>query len=150
MRGCAYGSCRTTITASRCSTHPPAATWAPPKSPAKRARSRSARPRAARAARRRLRKDLAAAQQERYGAQTRPGRPERLKTLTAQEAGRELAEEKTVDLSGLALPDLIPPSAPPADWRTPPSLAARTRQGLGAPVTDQAAGDAGGPDGGEQ
>ncbi|WP_435882400.1 transposase [Streptomyces kronopolitis] len=85
--------------------------------------------RAARAARgRRLRKDLAATQQERYGAQTRPGRPERLKAFTAQEAGQELAEEKTADLSRLALPDLIPPATPPAGWRTPPSLAARTRR----------------------
>nr|WSW48732.1 transposase family protein [Streptomyces sp. NBC_01001] len=87
--------------------------------------------RAARAARgRRLRRDLAATRQERYGAQARPGRPERLKPLTAQEAGLELAEEKTADLARLALPDLIPPAAPPAEWRTPPSLAARTRHSL--------------------
>ncbi|WSP96125.1 Mu transposase C-terminal domain-containing protein (plasmid) [Streptomyces sp. NBC_01232] len=84
--------------------------------------------RTARAARtRRLRQDLRAAQQDRYAAQARPARPERLNTLTSQEAGRELAEEKTADLSRLALPDLIPPAAPPAGWRTPPSLAARTR-----------------------
>ncbi|MFF8271829.1 Mu transposase C-terminal domain-containing protein [Streptomyces sp. NPDC016562] len=84
--------------------------------------------RSARAARgRRLRKDLAAVQQERYRAQARPGRPEQLQALTSQEAGRELAEEKTADLSRLALPDLIPPAVPPPGWRTPASLAARTR-----------------------
>ncbi|WP_327433777.1 hypothetical protein [Streptomyces sp. NBC_01236] len=54
------------------------------------------------------------------------GCPERLKALTAQEAGRELAEEKTVDLSRRSLPDLIPPATPPAEWRTPPSLAVHT------------------------
>ncbi|WSG86678.1 transposase family protein (plasmid) [Streptomyces sp. NBC_01727] len=87
--------------------------------------------RTARAARsRRLRKDLAAARQERYGAQDRPGRPEAVKALTAQEAGREVAEEEVADLSRLALPDLIPPAAPPPEWRTPPSLAARTRHAL--------------------
>ncbi len=95
--------------------------------------------RSARAARdRRLRKELTAVQGERYGARARPGRPEQLQTLTSQEACRELAEEKTADLSRLALPDLIPPAAPPADWRTPPSLAARTRPApADAPTADE-------------
>ncbi|MFD8887321.1 Mu transposase C-terminal domain-containing protein [Streptomyces erythrochromogenes] len=85
--------------------------------------------RTARAARtRHLRQDLAAAQRERYAAATRPGKPERLGTVTEAEAGVELAAAGRSDLSRLALPDLIPPAAPPAGWRTPPSLAARTRR----------------------
>ncbi|MFJ9080339.1 Mu transposase C-terminal domain-containing protein [Streptomyces sp. NPDC102278] len=85
--------------------------------------------RTARAARsRRLRKDLTSAQHERYAAVTRPGKPERLGAVSAVEAGAELAEADWADLSRLALPDLIPPSAPPAEWRTPPALAARTRR----------------------
>ncbi|MGW6395371.1 transposase [Streptomyces sp. NPDC055103] len=93
--------------------------------------------RTARAARtRRLRQDLAAAQRERYAAATRPGKPERLGAVTGVEADRELAAAEQSDLSRLALPDLIPPAAPPADWRTPPSLAARTRR---APADEPAA-----------
>ncbi|WP_411107701.1 transposase [Streptomyces sp. cmx-4-9] len=85
--------------------------------------------RSARAARsRRLRKDLSAAQRERYAAVTRPGKPERLGAVSAVEAGAELAEADRADLSRLALPDLIPPAAAPPGWRTPPSLAARTRR----------------------
>ncbi|TDU68980.1 putative transposase [Streptomyces sp. KS 21] len=84
--------------------------------------------RTARAARsRRLRKDLAAAQRERYAAVTRPGKPERLDAVSTMEAAAELAVADRADLSRLALPDLIPPAAPPSDWRTPASLAARTR-----------------------
>ncbi|MEU8779468.1 Mu transposase C-terminal domain-containing protein [Streptomyces sp. NPDC048606] len=84
--------------------------------------------RTARAARsRRLRKDLAAAQRERYAAVTRPGKPERVDAVSTMEAAAELAVADRADLSRLALPDLIPPAAPPSDWRTPASLAARTR-----------------------
>ncbi|KPI33406.1 Integrase catalytic region, partial [Actinobacteria bacterium OV450] len=84
--------------------------------------------RTARAARsRRLRKDLTAAQRERYAAVTRPGKPERLDAVSTMEAAAELAVADRADLSRLALPDLIPPAAPPPDWRTPASLAARTR-----------------------
>ncbi|MBT2545715.1 transposase [Streptomyces sp. ISL-44] len=94
--------------------------------------------RTARAVRsRRLRKDLGAAQRERYAAVTRPGKPERLGAVSAAEAGAELAAADRVDLSQLALPDLIPPAAPPSDWRTPPSLAARTRQAPAPPAPDE-------------
>ncbi|MEU9721001.1 hypothetical protein [Streptomyces sp. NPDC047976] len=58
---------------------------------------------------------------------TRPGKPERLDAVSAMEAAAELAVAERADLSRLALPDLIPPAAPPSDWRTPASLAARTR-----------------------
>ncbi|MFE5549932.1 Mu transposase C-terminal domain-containing protein [Streptomyces sp. NPDC056534] len=93
--------------------------------------------RTARAARsRRLRQDLKSAQRERYAAVTRPEQPRRLGSVTAVEASLELAAAERADLSALALPDLIPPAAPPADWRTPPSLAARTRR---APADEPAA-----------
>ncbi|MFJ3928535.1 Mu transposase C-terminal domain-containing protein [Streptomyces sp. NPDC090022] len=114
--------------------------------------------RTARAARsRRLRKDLAAAQRERYAAATQPGKPERLDAVSTMEAAAELAVADRADLSRLALPDLIPPAAPPSDWRTPASLAARTRPqtspvpdddepggGPQAGVTDDVGGAAGG------
>ncbi|MCX4539058.1 Mu transposase C-terminal domain-containing protein [Streptomyces sp. NBC_01669] len=107
--------------------------------------------RTARAARtRRLRQDLKAAQRERYAASTRPGKPQRLGAVTAVEASAELAAVERSDLSRLALPDLIPPAAAPADWRTPPSLAARTRQGPGASPADEAAGGVGEPNGAER
>ncbi|WP_434976180.1 Mu transposase C-terminal domain-containing protein [Streptomyces virginiae] len=95
--------------------------------------------RTARAARtRHLRQDLAAAQRERYAAATRPGKPERLGAVTEAEASVELAAAERSDLSRLALPDLIPPAAPPAGWRTPPSLAARTRPApADAPTADE-------------
>ncbi|WP_406053409.1 Mu transposase C-terminal domain-containing protein [Streptomyces sp. NBC_01077] len=95
--------------------------------------------RTARATRtRRLRQDLAAAQRERYAAATRPGKPERLGAVTGAEAGRELAAAEQSDLSRLALPDLIPPAAPPAGWRTPPSLVARThRAPADTPTADE-------------
>ncbi|MEU2835060.1 Mu transposase C-terminal domain-containing protein [Streptomyces lavendulae] len=84
--------------------------------------------RSVRAARARaLRKDLTAAQRERYAAVTRAEQPKRLGSVTEVEAGLELAEAERGDLAELALPDLIPPAAPPSHWRTPPSLAARTR-----------------------
>ncbi|MGW7348745.1 Mu transposase C-terminal domain-containing protein [Streptomyces sp. NPDC054854] len=99
--------------------------------------------RTARAARtRRLRKDLAAARHERYAALTRPGKPERLGAVSEVEAGRELARSDRSDLARLALPDLIPPAAPPPGWRTPPSLAARTRP---LPTDTSAAGGRPGP-----
>ncbi|WP_284717983.1 Mu transposase C-terminal domain-containing protein [Streptomyces sp. G1] len=84
--------------------------------------------RTARATRtRQLRKDLTAAQRERYAAVTRAEQPKRLGSVTDVQAGLELAEADRGDLAELALPDLIPPAAPPSHWRTPPSLAARTR-----------------------
>ncbi|MCZ4100991.1 MULTISPECIES: Mu transposase C-terminal domain-containing protein [unclassified Streptomyces] len=84
---------------------------------------------------RRLRKDLEASQRERYAAATEPGPPRRLGTLSAAEASRQLAQATESDLSQLALPDLIPPAAPPLDWRTPPSLATRAAPGLPAATT---------------
>ncbi|WP_392748989.1 hypothetical protein [Streptomyces sp. LN590] len=84
--------------------------------------------RTARAARtRRLRKDLAAAQHQRYAAVTRAEQPKRPGSVTEVEAGLELAAGDRADLAELALPDLIPPAAPPSHWHTPPPLAARTR-----------------------
>lgn len=91
--------------------------------------------RKARAARaRRLKKDLQASQRERYAAVDRPEAPRRLGALTGAQAEAELAQATGTDLAQLALPDLIPPAAPPAEWRTPPSLATRTTPGRPAPV----------------
>ncbi|MDH6455518.1 putative transposase [Streptomyces sp. SAI-119] len=86
--------------------------------------------RRARAARsRRLKKDLQAVQRERYAAVNQPAAPQLLGALTTAQAEAELAHAAGTSLSDLALPDLIPPAAPPADWRTPPSLATRTAPG---------------------
>lgn len=83
---------------------------------------------------RRLKKDLEASQRERYAAATQPEAPQRLGALTAVQAEAELAQASDTDLSDLAMPDLIPPAAPPAGWRTPASLAALTTPGRPAPV----------------
>ncbi|GGN47021.1 Mu transposase C-terminal domain-containing protein [Streptomyces fuscichromogenes] len=91
--------------------------------------------RRARAARsRRLKKDLEASQRERYAAVNQPEAPRRLGALPTVQAEAELAQAAGTDLSDLAMPDLIPPAAPPADWRTPPSLVTRTAPGRPAPV----------------
>lgn len=91
--------------------------------------------RRARSARsRRLKKDLEASQRERYAAATQPEAPQRLGALTGAQAEAELAQATDTDLSDLALPDLIPPAAPPVGWRTPASLAALTTPGRPAPV----------------
>ncbi|MEV2236127.1 Mu transposase C-terminal domain-containing protein [Streptomyces phaeochromogenes] len=83
--------------------------------------------RRARAARsRRLKKDLEASQRQRYAAATQAGPPRRLGVLTGAQADAELARSAGTSLAQLALPDVIPPAAPPADWRTPASLAALT------------------------
>ncbi|MFD7056866.1 Mu transposase C-terminal domain-containing protein [Streptomyces mirabilis] len=90
--------------------------------------------RRARAARsRRLKKDLQASQRERYAAVNQPAAPQRLGALTTVQADAELAQATGTDLSQLSLPDLIPPAAPPAGWRTPASLAALTTPGRPAP-----------------
>ncbi|MFF4174248.1 Mu transposase C-terminal domain-containing protein [Streptomyces sp. NPDC001744] len=83
--------------------------------------------RAARA--RRLKKDLEASQRERYAAATQAEPPRRLGALTTAQAEAELAQTAESDLAQLAMPDLIPHAAPPADWRTPASLAALTTPG---------------------
>lgn len=92
--------------------------------------------RRARAARsRRLKKDLEASQRERYAAVNQPAAPpQRLGALTTAQAEAELAQSADTDLAQLAMPDLIPPAAPPADWRTPASLAALTTPGPHSPV----------------
>ncbi|MER5853492.1 hypothetical protein ABT126_42955 [Streptomyces sp. NPDC002012] len=89
----------------------------------------------ARAARtRRLKKDLEASQRERYAAATQAEEPQRLGALTTAQAEAELAQATDTDLSQLSLPDLIPPAAPPAGWRTPASLAALTTPDRPAPA----------------
>ncbi|WP_425505890.1 Mu transposase C-terminal domain-containing protein [Streptomyces typhae] len=85
------------------------------------------RARSARA--RRLKKDLEASQRERYAAVNQPEAPQRLGALTTAQAEAELAQTADSDLARLAMLDLIPPAAPPADWRTPASLAALTTPG---------------------
>lgn len=100
--------------------------------------------RAARA--RRLKRDLQASQRERYAAATQAGAPQRLGALTTAQAGAELAQATDTDLSDLALPDLIPPAAPPAEWRTPASLAALATPGQPAPLPS-VSDDASTPDG---
>ncbi|MBW8093507.1 Mu transposase C-terminal domain-containing protein [Streptomyces hygroscopicus] len=98
--------------------------------------------RKARASRtRRLKKDLEASQRERYAAVNQPAAPQRLGALTTAQAEAELAQTAGTDLSNLALPDLIPPAAPPADWRTPPSLATRTAPGRPAPLPSRSVPD---------
>lgn len=78
------------------------------------------RARAARA--RRLRADTKAAEKlrrERFAPTTTPDDARRLQALTALDADRELDHADHVDLATLALPDLIPPTPPPAHWATP-------------------------------
>ncbi|MFD8197247.1 Mu transposase C-terminal domain-containing protein [Streptomyces wuyuanensis] len=83
--------------------------------------------RRARAARsRRLKKDLEGSQRQRYAAAIQAEPPRRLGALTGAQADAELAQSADAGLSQLALPDVVPPAAPPADWRTPASLAALT------------------------
>ncbi|MFI7188027.1 Mu transposase C-terminal domain-containing protein [Streptomyces anthocyanicus] len=89
------------------------------------------RARAARA--RRLKKDLEASQRQRYAAAIRAEPPRQLGALTGAQADAELAQSADVGLSQLALPDVVPPAAPPADWRTPASLAALTTPTRSAP-----------------
>ncbi|MFJ8637207.1 Mu transposase C-terminal domain-containing protein [Streptomyces sp. NPDC093568] len=83
---------------------------------------------------RRLKEDLEASQRERYATVNQPEAPRRLGALTTARAEAELAQTVDSGLAQLALPDLIPPAAPPADWRIPPSLATRTTPGRPAPV----------------
>ncbi|MGW4078471.1 transposase [Streptomyces asiaticus] len=74
---------------------------------------------------------------QRFAPATTAGPAKRLGALTAAQAGHELAAVEHADASKLALPDLIPPAAPPADWRTPPSLATRTAPGRPAPLPSE-------------
>ncbi|MEV6027783.1 Mu transposase C-terminal domain-containing protein [Streptomyces sp. NPDC052036] len=75
---------------------------------------------------RRLRAEAKAAEKlrrDRFAPATVPQKARRLDALTSSRAETELARDAARDLSELALPDLIPPAAPPAHWRTPPALA---------------------------
>ncbi|MFF7724900.1 Mu transposase C-terminal domain-containing protein [Streptomyces luteogriseus] len=99
--------------------------------------------RAARAQRaRRLRAEVKAAEtlrRQRFAPATTARPAQRLGALTSVQAEHELAAAEHADAAKLALPDLIPPAAPPADWRTPPSLTARTTLGRPAPAPPEAA-----------
>ncbi|WP_437026070.1 Mu transposase C-terminal domain-containing protein [Streptomyces bungoensis] len=93
---------------------------------------------------RRLRAETKAAEtlrRQRFAPATTAGPAQRLGALTSAQAEHELATVEHTDASTLALPDLIPPAAPPADWRTPPSLAARTTPGRPAPAPPEPAPD---------
>ncbi|WP_443058246.1 transposase [Streptomyces sp. NBC_00820] len=82
------------------------------------------------AEKRRLARALAAASEHtnnRYAAVTEAEVPKQLGTLSAAEAERQLARAHLNDAAELALPDLIPPAAPPEDWATPASLRAQCR-----------------------
>ncbi|MCC3777451.1 Mu transposase C-terminal domain-containing protein [Streptomyces sp. UNOB3_S3] len=79
---------------------------------------------------RRLAKALAAASRhtrDRYAAVTEAEAPRRLGALSAAEAERVAERERLSDAADLALPDLIPPAAPPDHWATPASLRAKCR-----------------------
>ncbi|MFI6582913.1 Mu transposase C-terminal domain-containing protein [Embleya sp. NPDC050493] len=79
---------------------------------------------------RRLRAEAKAAEQlrrDRFAPVTLPADAHRLDAVTAGEAARELARHHEGDPAALALPDLIPPAPPPADWATPDSLKTATR-----------------------
>ncbi|MDG9720109.1 hypothetical protein [Streptomyces sp. DH24] len=80
-----------------------------------------------------MRADLKAAEKlrrARYTATTTPDVPRPRRTVTGQQARAEIARAKETDLAGRALPDLIPPRDPPADWARPrPSTAAGLRPG---------------------
>ncbi|MGP3634313.1 Mu transposase C-terminal domain-containing protein [Streptomyces sp. 24-1644] len=93
---------------------------------------------------RRLRTEAKAAEKlrrQRFAAATAPEAPQRLGTVTAIEASRELASSEHTDLAALALPDPIPPSPPPADWNTPTALRATAPPDTTTPPTDLTAED---------
>ncbi|MFD4577933.1 Mu transposase C-terminal domain-containing protein [Streptomyces sp. NPDC058417] len=99
------------------------------------------------AEKRRLARALSAASRHtrtRYAAVTQAEQPERLDVLTAAEAAEEAATARLGDAARWALPDLIPPAAPPDHWRTPASPGEGQRfesppapvDGAGGPDTD--------------
>ncbi|MFE7516020.1 Mu transposase C-terminal domain-containing protein [Streptomyces sp. NPDC057540] len=67
-------------------------------------------------------KKAEALRRQRYAPATTPTTPQRLGAVTAAEADQELDAATHSDMATLALPDLIPPAPPPADWNTPASL----------------------------
>ncbi|WP_406190243.1 Mu transposase C-terminal domain-containing protein [Streptomyces sp. NBC_01017] len=82
------------------------------------------------AEKRRLARAMSAAAEQtrtRYAAVTEVKPPRRLGSLSAAEADRAADSERLGDAAELALPDLIPPAAPPDHWRTPASLRAKCR-----------------------
>ncbi|MFJ7170196.1 Mu transposase C-terminal domain-containing protein [Streptomyces globosus] len=86
---------------------------------------------------RRLHAEVKAAEtlrRQRFAPATTAGPAQRLGALTSAQAGDELAATEHTDASKLALPDLIPPAAPPTGWRTPAALAALTTPGLPGPA----------------
>jgi putative transposase len=94
------------------------ATLADQASPAQVAALRRTRARKAR----QLRADLSAAERSRrgrYAAATTAAPVQRLDAVTAEEAGRELAEHGLDELARLARPDLLPHAPPPAGWVLP-------------------------------
>ncbi|MFK8906242.1 Mu transposase C-terminal domain-containing protein [Streptomyces sp. YS-3] len=97
------------------------------------------------AEKRRLVRALSAASEHtrtRYAAVTEAQHPERLEVLTTADAAAETATMRLSDAAEWALPDLIPPAAPPEHVRTPASL--RTRCRPGEPADGPGAPDQGG------
>ncbi|MGP4004844.1 Mu transposase C-terminal domain-containing protein, partial [Streptomyces sp. 8N706] len=93
---------------------------------------------------RRLRAEVKAAEtlrRKRFAPATTAEPAQRLGALTAAQAGHELAAIEHTDASKLALPDLIPPAAPPAEWRTPPSLATSATPSRRASIPSEPAPD---------
>ncbi|MFJ9777888.1 Mu transposase C-terminal domain-containing protein [Kitasatospora sp. NPDC101157] len=76
---------------------------------------------------------------QRFAPATTPSAPRRLHAATAAEATRELSRHHESDLAALALPDLIPPAPPPADWPTPVAVRTASRP---TPPTDPPGQDA--------
>ncbi|MFC9056709.1 Mu transposase C-terminal domain-containing protein [Streptomyces sp. NPDC057074] len=93
-----------------------------------------------------LKADLKAAEKRRrtrYTATTTPGAPRPRRTVTGQQAQAEIACAQEADLAARALPDLIPPLDPPADWARPrPATAAGP--GPGSAPRPSGSGDASG------
>ncbi|WP_329256689.1 Mu transposase C-terminal domain-containing protein [Streptomyces pseudovenezuelae] len=82
------------------------------------------------AEKRRLAKALAAASRhtrDKYAAVTEAEAPRQLGALSKAETERAAERERIADAASLALPDLIPPVAPPDGWATPASLRAQCR-----------------------
>ncbi|MEY9997638.1 hypothetical protein ABIE67_009757 [Streptomyces sp. V4I8] len=82
------------------------------------------------AEKRRLARALSAAAEQtriRYAAVTEAEVPRQLGSLSVAAAERAADQERLADAAELALPDLIPPAAPPDHWATPASLRAQCR-----------------------
>jgi putative transposase len=78
----------------------------------------------------RLRAEAKAAERlrmERFAPASTATAPLRLQAATVAEMARELSRHREGDLAALALPQLIPPAPPPADWAVPSALKTATR-----------------------